>query len=85
MNDVISNTFERHAQTALVLLLVALLVWVGKTTQETSVAIAQLSVKVGYLQAQAETPHSHAEIIREMSKLRDEVGSLRQCNGGSAK
>ena len=32
----VNSAFERHAQTVLVMLLVALLVWVGNTTQNTS-------------------------------------------------
>jgi hypothetical protein len=49
VNDVISNAMERHAQSALVLLLVALLIWVGKTTQETSVSVAELKIEIAYL------------------------------------
>lgn len=68
MNEVISNTFERHAQTALVLLLVALLLWVGSTTQNTAVIVAEMRVEVAYLKASASLP---SEQLSEMSKRID--------------
>jgi hypothetical protein len=52
--DVITNAFERHAQTALVMLLVALLLWVGNTTQRTSVAVAEMRVEISYLKEAVE-------------------------------
>ena len=83
MNDLITNTFERHAQTALVLLLVALLAWVGTTIQKTPVAIAELRVELGYLKESIEAPHIHPELAKidiELAKaideLRKRVGSL---------
>lgn len=54
MVDVITNAFERHAQTALVMLLVALLLWVGNTTQRTSVAVAEMRVEISYLKEAVE-------------------------------
>lgn len=45
----VTRVFERHAQTAGVLLLVALLLWVGNTTQTTSVAVAKMGVEITYL------------------------------------
>ena len=62
MIEAISNSFERHAQTALVLLLVALLMWVGGTTQSTAVAIAELRAEVGFLRASMARPHLHPEM-----------------------
>lgn len=52
----ISSTFERHAQTVLVLMLVALLVWVGDTTQRTSLAVAEMRVEVAFLKATSSRP-----------------------------
>ena len=85
MNDVITNTFERHAQTALVLLLVALLAWVGQTTQKTAVAIAELRVELGYLKVIIERPHVHEElamidieIAKAVDELRTRVGAIEQ-------
>ena len=57
-----SNSFERHAQTALVLVLVALLIWVGGTTQKTSVAMAELKAEVGFLRAAMAQPHLHPDM-----------------------
>ena len=62
MIEVISNSFERHAQTALVLLLVALLMWVGGTTQNTAVAIAELRAEVGFMRSAMGKPHLHPEM-----------------------
>ena len=73
MNEKVSTTFERHAQTALVMLLVLLLAWVGKTTQDTSLAIAQMKVKVDYLQEQARKPHNHNELVNEVAAIRNEI------------
>lgn len=73
MNDVISNTFERHAQTALVLLLVALLVWVGKTTQTTAVAIAKMEVEIKFLRDESAKPHNHGDLSGEMAAIRQQI------------
>lgn len=53
---VLSSVFERHTQTALVLLLVALLIWVGDTTQRTSLAVAEMRVEVAFLKATSSRP-----------------------------
>ena len=47
---------ERHAQTVIVLIVVALLLWVGATTQQTAITVAKLSVDVTYLQAAMKEP-----------------------------
>jgi len=85
VNDVISNAFERHAQTALVLLLVALLIWVGSTTQDTAVEIAKLRVELGYIKVSIEKPHIHdelskidIEIAKAVDELRTRVGLIEQ-------
>ena len=78
MAEVITNTFERHAQTALVLLLVALLAWVGATTQKTSVAIAELRVEVGFLKGSVAAPHLHPEISEVDMQLAKVIDTLRQ-------
>ena len=56
MGDVISNTVERHTQTVVVLVLAALLFWVGNTTQETSVSVAEMRIEVAFLKEAAERP-----------------------------
>lgn len=73
-NKVISNTLERHTQTALVLLLVALLLWVGGTTQNTAVSVAEMRVEIAYLRRQIERPNEglaqlNASILDIRSRL----------------
>lgn len=60
--------FERHAQTALVLVLVALLLWVGQTTQRTAVVVAEMRVEVAFLKAYHSGPSSE---FQEMAKRVD--------------
>lgn len=50
------NLFERHAQTALAMLVVALLVWVGSSVQQTEIAVAELRIEIQYLKASFEKP-----------------------------
>lgn len=65
----ISDTFERHAQTALVLVLVALLLWVGSTTQSTAVHVAEMRVEIAFLKAAASRPQP---AYLELSKRLDD-------------
>lgn len=74
---VTANTFERHAQTALVLLLVALLLWVGSTTQDTAVAVAEMRVELAYLKIAVDEPAAeHKECARAVGDLQDRVTGL---------
>lgn len=71
------RSFERHAQTALVLILVALLVWVGKTTQDTAVAIAQVKVEIQHLQRQTEpTSRKFREIEVRLDSIERQLQSI---------
>lgn len=71
------NAFERHAQTGLVLLLVALLLWVGNTTQATAVAVAEMRVELSYLKAAAEEPIViHSDFDRQLGDLQRRVADL---------
>lgn len=74
----VTNAFERHAQTALVLLLVALLLWVGSTTQETSVSVAELRVEIAYLKVSVERPHAHVELAQSIQDIRQRVTALEE-------
>ena len=77
MVDEMSRAFERHAQTALVLLVVALLAWVGKTTQETAVTIAKLHVHVETLQRQtAPTNQKFKEIEKRLDSIEKQLQSI---------
>jgi len=65
-----TRTLERHAQTALTILVVALLAWVGLTTQETQVKVAQLTVEIEQIQSQLElTPLRVTDTVRRMERL----------------
>lgn len=64
------TALERHAQTVLVLILVALLLWVGQTTQQTSIAVARLQVEVAFLRQELTRPNAaHAEYERRLGQL----------------
>ena len=77
MNDVITNAFERHAQTALVLLLVALLAWVGNTTRKKTVAVAQMQVELSYMKlAVGEPAVEHKDCARAVLNLQERVTGL---------
>jgi hypothetical protein len=74
---VITNTFERHAQTALVLLLVALLLWVGNTTQQTAVTVAEMRVEMAYLKVKVDEPRQdHIDCTEQLADLRNRVSAL---------
>ena len=67
MTSELTKNFERHAQTALVLLLVALLLWVGQTTQTTAVTVASMRVELAYLKAAvAEPPAQYIEMTKRL-------------------
>ena len=61
--NVSSRAFERHAQTALVLVLVALLLWVGDTTQNTSLVVAEMRVELAFLKASNEKPSDEIKLL----------------------
>lgn len=71
-----TRAFERHAQTALVLLLVALLLWVGNTTQQTAVTVAEMRVEIAYLKLSVERPHDHADITQSVGDCQKRLSAL---------
>lgn len=74
-----TRTLERHAQTALTVLVVALLGWVGLTTQETQVKVAQLTVEIEQIQSQLElAPLRVTDTVRRMERLEDIYIQLRE-------
>lgn len=50
------RAIERHAQTVLVLVLVAILLWVGSTTQKTAVQVASMTVQIENLRERVNRP-----------------------------
>lgn len=70
----IPNSFERHAQTSLVLLLVALLLWVGSTTQQTAVSIAEMRIEIAYMKAvTSKPPQTYFELSKRIDDLNARV------------
>jgi len=63
------NLFERHAQTTLAMILVALLLWVGKTVQDTAVGVAELRVEVGFLKRAHEQPNIRLDDLEHRMTL----------------
>lgn len=72
-----ATSIERHTQTILVLILVAILLWVGSTTQQTSVAIAAMSVQVGHVQSEIDVLQREVkkpdDKFREIEKRLDSI------------
>lgn len=65
-----STQLERHLQTLIVLILVALLVWVGTTVQDTQVAVAKLTVEVQFLKSRVDEPgKKFAEIEKRLDGI----------------
>lgn len=75
------SAFERHAQTALVLLLVALLLWVGSTTQATAITVSAMRVEVAYLKAAAMQPQpAYQELTKRLDNLTSRVEHVEREN-----
>lgn len=70
---------ERHTQTVLVMVLVALLLWVGVTVQRTSVAVAELKVEVGHLHDTSDGDEiKFQRIERRLDAIESQLGNLRK-------
>lgn len=59
---------ERHAQSLLTLLAVALLIWVGSTTQDAAVKIAALEVQVNSLQTRIALPSPTVTLLVDQNR-----------------
>lgn len=59
------RAIERHAQTVLVLVLVAILLWVGSTTQKTAVQVASMSVQIENLRERVNQPPAQFQRIEQ--------------------
>ena len=63
-------SFERHAQTALVLLVVALLGWVGLTVNRNQLELAKLTIQVENLNDTVTTPPARLEdLVRRVDMI----------------
>ena len=59
------RAIERHAQTVLVLVLVAILLWVGSTTQKTAVQVASMAVQIDHLRERVNRPPAQFQRIEQ--------------------
>lgn len=67
-----ARALERHAQTGLTVLVVGLLGWVGLTTQETQIKIAQITTELAQIKAHIEEPRLRVEdVVRRVERLED--------------
>lgn len=67
-----ATAFERHAQTGLTVVLVALLVWVGSTTQTTQIKLAELAIEVKNLKDVVRTPNARVDDLTDRMELIEE-------------
>lgn len=66
--------WERHAQTVLAMILVALLLWVGSTVQTTSIAVAEMRVEISYLKGAVDDPHEEILLLhKRVNALEDSI------------
>jgi outer membrane murein-binding lipoprotein Lpp len=68
-----NKAFERHAQTGLVLLVVALLAWVGLTVNENQIKLAELSIQVQNLNNQVAAPTARVNDLTRRIELIEEA------------
>lgn len=72
-------TWERHTQTVLALLVTALLVWVGSTTQQTAVAIAELKAEISFMRQTRQADRLKlSNIDSRLSAVERELAALRK-------
>jgi septal ring factor EnvC (AmiA/AmiB activator) len=68
---------ERHTQTVLVFVLVAILLWVGATVQETSLEVASMRIEIRYLQERVTRPdNKFAEIEKRLDSIERKIAQL---------
>jgi hypothetical protein len=70
-NTVTSSIFERHLQTAIQIILVALIIWAGQQLVNTSNRVVSLEVKVGALETHIRSATS--ELYTERQAQRDQA------------
>jgi septal ring factor EnvC (AmiA/AmiB activator) len=76
-----NHTFERHAQTALVLLIVGLLSWVGITTHKTALTLATITADIGHLDEMLDRDqHKFQEIEQRLDSIEKAIAAIRKGN-----
>lgn len=74
-----SQALERHTQTVLVLVLVALLLWVGGTTQQTAIKVATMTEQINQLRTQIREPdHKFKEIEKRLDAIEKTLGQIQR-------
>ena len=77
---VTARGMERHVTTVLVMVVVAILLWIGATVSKTQVSVAEMRVQIAFMQAQMAEPHNHPSLMQEMNSLRQEfTNHIEQC------
>ncbi len=77
------SVFEKHVQTGIQIVLVALLIWMVGTTQQTSVDVARMTVQIELLQDSVKSLRAHedeaytqTDAARDISLIRRDLESL---------
>lgn len=72
------TTTERHLQSVIVIIIVSVLGWVGVTVQQTSVAVARLTVEIEHLKAEVRRPgEKFIEIERRLDKIESTLADIK--------
>ena len=72
-----NSVLERHAQTVVVMITAALLLWVGNTTQKTQVAVAEMRVEIRLLKESSEQPNvAYEQLKSRVDYLQEKVMRL---------
>lgn len=68
---------ERHTQTVLVLVLVAILLWVGSTVQQTAIEVAAMRIEIEHLKQRITRPdNKFAEIEKRLDSIERQIAQL---------
>lgn len=77
MSDPKVAGFERHAITALTLVIVALILWVGAGVQQTQVKLAAIEVELAYIkQGITQERSKFSEIDRRLDRIEQQLISI---------
>lgn len=77
MSDPKVAGFERHAITALTLVIVALILWVGAGVQQTQVKLAAIEVELAYIkQGITQERSKFSEIERRLDRIEQQLISI---------
>lgn len=76
---------EKHIQTGIQVLLIAVCGWMATTVQETSIQVAKLSERVAYLQVEvsnletaASDRYTKTDALEDLSAINDQLRDIRE-------